>query len=193
MYKTGSKNHYLQQAKRKPQNSALFADERPDVTDEIDDRETDDAFYRMMDGIFNFTVDVAAAPHNAKCEKYFTRADNGLEQDWGDEMVWCNPPYSDLRPWLQKAWDCYDDATGIVMLVPANRCEQPWWQDLVEPFRDGRGLPRVSTGSLRTHFVAGRIRFRHPVTGMQPSPPFGCVLLIWHPFLSARDAASMVA
>lgn len=174
MYKTGSKNHPLQRANRNPQPTVLFDDERVDVTDNIDDRETDDAYFRTLDAKYHFDLDVAAAAHNAKCERYFTRAQNGLAQSWAGASVWCNPPYSDLRPWVQKAWQECESTKGIVMLLPANRCEQPWWQDLIEPVRDGRASPTVTT-----QFVAGRIRFWDASTGRRPSPPFGCLLLIW--------------
>lgn len=99
------------------------------------------------------TRDVAAAPHNAKCPRYFTRDDDGLAQSWAGERVWCNPPFSDLRPWVVKAWQESRGCPVIVMLLPANRCEQRWWQELVEPFRDRPGSP------LRTTFLPGRPRF----------------------------------
>jgi len=62
------------------------------------------------------------------------------------------------------------------MLAPANRTEQTWWQQHVEPYRDRPG------GVLRTEFLPGRIRFLAPGQGViKPNerPPFGCCLLIW--------------
>lgn len=62
------------------------------------------------------------------------------------------------------------------MLLPANRTEQPWWQDLVEPFRDRAG------SDLRTEFFRGRIRFVRagaPAIFPNERPPFGVVILIW--------------
>lgn len=152
--------------------------------DDVDDRGTDQAFFDSLSKRFGgFTLDVAAAPHNAKCERYFTREDNGLHEHWSGR-VWCNPPYSDCRAWVQKAWDEWprrkfamgDAPTVIVMLLPANRVEQAWWQDLVEPYRDRPGSP------LRVEFLRGRMRFDRP--GWTPGPkgdrpPFGCCLLIW--------------
>lgn len=40
-----------------------------------------------------FDTDVAAAPWNAKCERFFTRRDSGLRNQWG-LLNWCNSPYS---------------------------------------------------------------------------------------------------
>ena len=62
------------------------------------------------------------------------------------------------------------------VLLPANRPEQKWWQDMVEPYRDRPGSP------LRTEFLRVRPRFVLPGAeeiGPNERPPFGCVLLIW--------------
>lgn len=45
------------------------------VNDEVDDRATTpEMFAKLSDRFGGFTIDVAAAPHNAKCERYYTRA-----------------------------------------------------------------------------------------------------------------------
>ena len=146
------------------------------ASDEIDDRGTHPNDFSPLNERFGFTLDVAAAPHNAKCKRYFTRADDGLEQSWAGETVWCNPPYSDIGAWVRKAWLEAWDAEGIVMLLPANRTEQRWWQDHVEPFRDRRG------SGFRVEFLRGRMRFiKAGQTDVGPNerPPFGNCLLIW--------------
>lgn len=65
----------------------------------------------------------------------------------------------------------------VVMLLPANRTEQGWWQRQVEPYRDrDRGL--------RVEFLPGRLRFLSPGArrvGANERPPFGSCLLIWEP------------
>lgn len=145
--------------------------------DEVDDRGTHpENFDPWNDRFGGFTLDAAAAPHNTKCEKFYTREDNGLVQSWAGERVWCNPPYSGLYDWVQKAWAEHPHTKGIVMLLPANRVEQKWWQDLVEPFRDRPGSP------LTVEFLPGRMRFIRPDAVIGPKgdrPPFGCALLIW--------------
>lgn len=145
--------------------------------DEVDDRGTTWENFGAFNIEFGpFTLDVAAAPHNAKCERYFTRDDDGLSQSWAGERVWCNPPYSDLYAWVSKAWAEYPYTRGIVMLLPANRVEQKWWQHFVEPSRDRPGSP------LRVKFLPGRMRFDRPNSVIGPKgdrPPFGCCLLIW--------------
>lgn len=116
---------------------------------------------------------MAAAGHNTKCLNYYTREDDGLSQPWHGR-VWCNPPYSDLKSWVAKAWAEFDNCENIVMLVPANRTEQKWWQEHVELQR--------RLGLLTVEFLPGRMRFDRPDAVIGPKgdrPPFGCALLIW--------------
>ncbi len=157
-------------------NTALdmFPETLFDPGEESDERYTPRSLFDPLHKEFAFTLDVCATAESAKCRRYFTKAEDGLAQPWARERVWCNPPFSDIEPWVDKAWDT--DGVLVVMLIPAVRTEQPWWQEWIEPFRDRRG------SGLTTRFLPGRIRFGHPGNpegvGVG-SPMFGCVLLIW--------------
>lgn len=143
----------------------------------VDDRQTPPEVFDPLHARFGFTIDVAASAQNAKLPRFYSIEDDGLEQSWASERVWCNPPYSSIAPWVQKA--SVEEAGLVVMLVPANRTEQGWWQRYIEPFRDGRDFY-----GPRTEFLKGRTRFiAHDAEGIRPNerPPFGCVLLIWGP------------
>jgi phage N-6-adenine-methyltransferase len=154
------------------------------VRDDVDDRRVDPAFFAELHARHAFTVDAAASAENAMLPKFWTLADDALKQPWGRERVWCNPPYSRLENWLDKAWwemgYRTDPCALVCMLLPANRCEQGWWQNHVEPFRD---RPAFRGVSLTTRFLAGRMRFGWPADRVVPlkgdRPPFGCVLLTW--------------
>lgn len=129
---------------------------------------------------FGFTIDAAASAENARLRRFWTREDDALCQNWDDERVWCNPPHSDLERWVKGAWSKCERAGGpevVVMLVPANRTEQVWWQRWIEPYRDGR-----HPNGPRVEFLPGRMRFLAPgATEIKPNerPPYGCCLLIW--------------
>lgn len=144
--------------------------------DVVDDRGTDPKFFaKMVERFGPFDLDAAASPANAKCERFYTLEDNALEQPWTGR-VWCNPPYSNLGAWCRKAQHEFDDwnADLIVMLLPANRTEQAWWQQWIEPVR--------RTGYLTVEFLPGRMRFVRPDAVIGPKgdrPPFGCCLVIW--------------
>lgn len=144
----------------------------------VDDRTVPTEVFAPLHERFRFTVDAAATAENARLPRYWTAEDDGLTQGWSDERVWCNPPYSDIGPWVRKAWDEWTLYTPelIVMLLPANRTEQGWWQHHVEPYRD------QSDGHMRVEFLPGRMRFiQNGRTEIGPNerPPFGCCLLIW--------------
>lgn len=140
----------------KSQNHPQQVGERGAV-DDVDDRATLPVYMvQFAERFGEFTLDVAAADHNAKAPRYFTKEQDGLAQTWAGEHVWCNPPYSDIYPWVHKAWAEHERTRGIVMLLPANRTEQKWWQKLVEPRRDRAG------SALRAEFLPGRMRFLKP-------------------------------
>lgn len=141
----------------------------------VDDRATPPDLFAHWHDRYLFTVDAAAAPHNAKLPRFWSIEDDGLRQSWAGERVWCNPPYSSIWPWIRKAW-AEVACPLVVMLLPANRTEQQWWQRDVEPRRDRPDSP------LRAEFLPSRIRFLKPgqeVVAPNERPPFGCVLLVW--------------
>jgi phage N-6-adenine-methyltransferase len=64
-------------------------------------------------------LDVCCSPQTAKA-KNFLSLDvglNGLHTSW-DFVNWCNPPYSDIKPWVDHASN--ESATGktTLMLIP---------------------------------------------------------------------------
>lgn len=141
----------------------------------VDDRALPMADFERLNQRFRFSIDVAASAANAKCKRFWTEETNGLAQSWAGERVYCNPPYSSIEPWIDKAW-LEARAELIVMLLPANRTEQGWWQRGIEPRRDRALSP------LTVEFLPGRQRFLKPgqlQIGPNERPPFGMCLCIW--------------
>ncbi len=78
-----------------------------------DEWATPQEFFNNLNDEFHFTVDVCATEDNAKCDKYYTRQDDGLAQDWSGEVVWCNPPYGREMPnWIKKCAEHADAGGG---------------------------------------------------------------------------------
>lgn len=62
-----------------------------------------------------FEIDVAAPPNGVPwipANRYFTQADDGLSQEWTG-LVWCNPPFSDILPWVRRL---NEHRNGIALL-----------------------------------------------------------------------------
>jgi phage N-6-adenine-methyltransferase len=160
--------------------------------DGVDDRRTPPEFWLPLHERHGFTVDAAASSENALLPRYWTRETDALQQSWRGERVWCNPPFSEVPVWVEKAWKAMRDegAELVVMLLPANRTEQGWWQQHVEPFRDGDPVNGVT---LRTRFLRGRVRFIRPdweKPAKGDRPPFGVVLLTWDRLTAPRVGAT---
>lgn len=78
-------------------------------------------FFDKLNDEFHFTLDPCSTHENAKCYKHFTIEEDGLLQDWGNEVVFCNPPYGrQIKDWVKKAYEeSRKDNTTVVMLIPA--------------------------------------------------------------------------
>jgi site-specific DNA-methyltransferase (adenine-specific) len=128
--------------------------------------------FTKLDDEFSFTVDAAATAENALCDRYWTKADNGLYQSWAGESVYFNPPYGRdlLTAWTEKAfwetWQPQDFCEVAVGLLPADRTEQAWLHDYV--------LPRAEI-----RWIRGRIKFLMPDGGHYSTPTFGSMICIW--------------
>lgn len=83
--------------------------------------------FNALDMEFGFGFDVCAEDETAKCAEYWTIEDDALSKDWAlassitratnDSSLWCNPPYSNIKPWVEKAIEAQLNGRMTVMLV----------------------------------------------------------------------------
>ena len=124
---------------------------------------TPQSFYDALDTEFHFTLDVCATTTNAKCPRSFTLADDGLQQDWGREICWMNPPYGKtIALWIRKAAESALAGAVVVCLVPV-RTDTRWWQ-------------RYVLGA-EVRFVPGRLTFGGAVN----PAPFPNAVVVFRP------------
>jgi len=101
-------------------------------------------------GIGGFIIDLAASIGNAIVPRYYTEEDNALVQSWVvDGWGFCNPPYANIRPWVQKAWEESQAGAKVAMLVPAG-VGSNWWRDWVH----GKAYVLLMNGRLSFDGVA---------------------------------------
>jgi hypothetical protein len=164
-----------------------------------DTRDTPAALFAELEALYGrtFRIDVCANHSNTKVPDCYYTLDglasyglqkarfvglNGLTGRWATDWF-CNPPFSEIGAWVKKAWA--EGKPGL-MVVPNSKAEQPWWQEQIEPYRDGRGRQNPRGTDLTTHYLPTRRRFLKdgaPIlskkTGKIGSPGFGLVALIW--------------
>ena len=119
--------------------------------------------FNELDNEFNFTLDPCASHQNAKCEKYFTKEDDGLSQDWSNEIVFMNPTYGrEIGKWVEKAYRESLKGAVVVCLIPA-RTDTKYWHNFIFPYAEIR-------------FIKGRLKFG----GSKNSAPFPSAIVIYN-------------
>lgn len=125
-------------------------------------------FFDKLNTVFKFTLDVCANADNAKCRRYYTIEQDGLEQEW-EGVCWMNPPYGRaISAWVKKAFESADElGSTIVCLLPA-RVDTRWWHDYCS--------------QAEVHFIKGRLKF----SGAKNSAPFPSAVVVFRP--NVKDA-----
>lgn len=133
---------------------------------------TPQAFFDELDAEFNFTLDPCATDENAKCERYFTKEDDGLTQSWAGETVFMNPPYGrEISHWMRKAYEESRKGATVVCLVPA-RTDTRWFHDFVY-------------GKAEIRFVRGRLKFGDA----KHNAPFPSMVVVYSGKTTPKEAA----
>lgn len=92
--------------------------------------ETPQWLFDRLNDQYHFELDVCALPENAKCDRYFTPEQDGLQQEWTG-VCWMNPPYGrEIGKWVRKAYESAQAGATVVCLLPA-RTDTAWWHDYV--------------------------------------------------------------
>ena len=141
--------------------------------------------FAALDAEFRFTLDVCASPGNAKCARYFTRADDGLAQPWTG-AAFMNPPYgTEIGKWVAKARREAACGAVVVCLLPA-RTDTGWWHN------------DVMAAASEIRFICGRLSFGG---GLQDAAkarsgahnaPFPSVIVVFAPGSSGVPRCSSI-
>lgn len=127
-----------------------------------DEWETPQALFDSLDAEFHFDLDACASEDNHKCERWFSKEEDGLKQNWGGCHVFCNPPYSKISKWVEKAYrETRQDGTVVVLLIPART--------------DTRYFHNYIYHRSEIRFVNGRLRF----SGATVNAPFPSMVVIF--------------
>lgn len=116
-----------------------------------DNHATPADFYKKLDDEFHFNDD--------PCPLHGELLKDGLSREW-DTRVFMNPPYSDITPWVKKAYEESLKGKVVVGLLRGDTSTN-WFHDWVLPYAELR-------------FVKGRLRFNG-----KPAP-FPSIIAIWN-------------
>lgn len=113
---------------------------------------------------FKFTLDPCCTIGSAKCDKFYTKKENGLIQDWSEDIVFMNPPYGrEIPKWIEKAYKESLNGAIVVCLIPARTDTRYWWK-YIFPYAEIR-------------FIKGRIKFEK--NGKKAPAPFPSAIVIF--------------
>ena len=122
-------------------------------------------FFDKLNAEFHFDLDVCADEINHKCDKYYTKQQDGLTMPWKG-IVWCNPPYGrEIGSWVRKALFASVGGATVVMLIPA-RTDTKWFHDYI-----------YKRDNVEVRFVKGRLKFGNS----KNSAPFPSMVVVFKP------------
>lgn len=113
---------------------------------------------------FHFDIDVCADESNHKCDKYYSKEQDGLKQIWTG-TVWCNPPYGrEIGKWVEKGYNSHHLYNNcIVMLLPA-RTDTKWFHQYI-----------YNNPNAEIRFIKGRLKFGNS----KNSAPFPSMIVVF--------------
>lgn len=127
-----------------------------------DEWATPQELFDALDAEFHFTLDPCSTDQNAKCAKHYTKAQDGLAQDWTGETVWCNPPYGrGVEKWIRKCYEHFMGGGTAVMLLPART--------------DTKVFHEYIYGKAEIRFIRGRVKFGNS----KYNAPFPSMIVIY--------------
>lgn len=165
---------------------------RSNTPEELRDRfNTPREVFYGLKKMFPFELDVAASSHNALCEKFIDKEQDSLNTDWNQfvskgAFAWCNPPYSKIKPWVDKAGaEAHRNKICTVMLVPSDTSGE--WYSLARYL--GCAVWQIIGGyAEKGRWHSGRISFlRDDTKEAVKGNPKGSMLLIFDPYMRYRD------
>ncbi len=127
--------------------------------------------FNSLSSEFDFKLDACTSADNPLgCAEYYTSEENGLERDW---FTWTfvNPPFKDVKHWVDKPVEEMAVGNGSVLLLPA-RTDTGWFHGNI--WNTDFHKPQWNR---EVRFLKGRLRFGDQVN----TAPFPSMIVIFRP------------
>jgi phage N-6-adenine-methyltransferase len=136
-------------------------------------------FFDAANAMFDFQIDLAATAENTKCEEFISPEEDSLAQDvawiWtntalgcGHFRCWLNPPFSNIKDWIEKAYnEAQKDERAVIVVLCRVAPSARWWMKYVT-----RADEVLLIGGKRVQFI--------PPKGIKKSSnPQECCLVVF--------------
>ena len=128
-----------------------------------DERETPNDLFIPLFREFHFERDLAASDELHKLTTYYTKENSAFKYQWTGSNF-CNPPYSDIKPWLRYATQ---QKALVVFILPCDTSTQWFHKYLWDKINH---KPRTN---VQLRFPEGRYKFSNT-----NSPKFATIIAI---------------
>src|SRR3990167_8570421 len=111
-----------------------------------DNWQTPPEFFKVVDNEFGCMLDAAASDTNKLCGDWITAEEDALKTPWDANVVWCNPPYTMIGPFVKRGFEqSQEQKNTVLMLLPAYT-DPKYWSNYVMQAHEVR-------------FLKGRLQF----------------------------------
>ena len=143
--------------------------------------ETPQDLYDYLNLDYRFTLDPCSTTESAKCEKYFTKKDDGVSKSWEGERVFMNPPYGrDIKKWVKKAYEEGQKPNTVVVCLIPSRTDTKYWHE-------------YCMKAWKIHFIKGRLKFENKFSAdVSSSAPFPSAVVIFKNTYGCGGATGIV-
>lgn len=144
-------------SRRNPHAASRVNDGEP----EKNERYTRKKLREALQARFRFEVDAfgcEAAPMSKLIGTWYTKRQDAFAQDFSKRRTFFQPPWDLIAETVELIHGQAEKGMPLgVLLMPANREEQPFWHRFIEPYRPDRG-----GSGVRVEFLEGREHYGNP-------------------------------
>lgn len=94
------------------------------------------------------TIDLAATEEDRVAELFICPEDDSLVTVWPSRgVLWLNPPFANIEPWVKKcaAWRFDADPGAVLLLLVPASVDSNWWSEFVSCKARALGMsPRIA-------------------------------------------------
>lgn len=155
--------------------------------------------FESLNAEFDFVADMASTDENALVPLHYTEESDSLSFDWAEEInqffpsvrswVWCNPPYSNPKPWVEKALESQRNGLGVVLLLNADTSTE-WFLKALSGVSEIRNITGYTQGGS---WKNGRIQFIQSEKLRASSNNKAQTILVFDPFKIGANVTTYVA